>query len=542
MELGVVYTPRAVVDPLVAITLAPLVHGRSSAAVLDLRICDFALGEGVFLVAAVDYLVARLGELHAAGDPTAPAPDRARALAERCVTGVDIDARAVACARAALPGADLRVADALVCAWGDVRFDAVLGNPPYIRQELIADKAALRAFAVYDGVADLYVYFIELAHRIADRFGLVVPSKWMTAHYGRPLRRFLAAAGSVEGIVDCGASTLFATVDAFPCLVWGATGGPTRATPIRASRLAGASVAEALAAPGLAHERARWSAEPWHIDHGGDRALIDRLARAHPPLREVVPQRPSRGVVTGYNAAFTLDRATRDALLVAEPAAAALVRPLVKGRDVRPYDTAPIERWILLIEHGTSLAELPHVRAHLGAHHDALTRRKPGTYAWYELQDPIPPLVKSHTPRLLYQDIQSQPACALDRTGALVPDTTVWMLPTDDLVILAILNSSLYHWYARRRFPPALGGAVRPKAAYIGSLPIAQPPPDLRRAIEAAVARREHAALDALVADAYGLSRAERRDLGTRGVRCVTENRRASGSTSSHKPNVAARK
>ncbi|MBK6433729.1 Eco57I restriction-modification methylase domain-containing protein [Candidatus Amarolinea dominans] len=41
-------------------------------------------------------------------------------------------------------------------------FDVVIGNPPYVRQELIGEhKPALKAHfpEVYQGTADLYVYF-----------------------------------------------------------------------------------------------------------------------------------------------------------------------------------------------------------------------------------------------------------------------------------------------------------------------------------------------------------------------------------------------
>ena len=84
-------------------------------------------------------------------------------------------------------------------------------------------ERALRRYAVYDGVADYYVYFLELAQRIARRWCLIVPNKWLTAAYGRPLRAFLA--GRVEGLVDFGrALPLFRNADAFPCIVWGTIG------------------------------------------------------------------------------------------------------------------------------------------------------------------------------------------------------------------------------------------------------------------------------------------------------------------------------
>jgi hypothetical protein len=501
-DLGVVYTPREVCEPMVRRALA----GLGPAPI----VCDPAIGEGAFLIEIVRVLA------EANGDD--------RKAAARCLVGADIDARAVAAARVAVERfvgepmpelrESLRVGDALALDWP--RVDAVVGNPPYVRQERLgARKAALRGYASYHGVADLYVYFIELAHRIArvgGRYCLITPEKWLTAAYARPLRAFLARERSVEGLVDFArALPLFRDADAFPCIVWGTVGGAA-GDDIRASRVSAPDVSRALAARGTAHPRARWAAEPWHVDAPRDSALLDRLASRWPALGDVVAP-PSRGVVTGCNRAFAIDAATRARLVAAEPAAAALIRPFVKGRDIRRWRAEPADRYLLLVDRGTSLAKLPRVRAHLAKFRDALepgSGRKPGRYRWFELQDPVVPLAKSRAPRLLYQDIQTAPACSLDLSGELVPDTTVWILPSADLVLLAILNSPLYHWYARRRFPPALNGAVRPKLEYMRALPIAQPAPALRARIEALVTAQlaaptaaRDAELARLVCDAY---------------------------------------
>ena len=504
-SLGVVYTPREVTEPMTRLALEPVMRGRSIDELSALRICDPAVGEGAFLLAAVRVLRDQL--VHLGLDPA-----EAQARATRTIHGVDVDARAVDAARAATGAgaAQLQVGDALAIDWPAAfppvfargGFDAVLGNPPYVRHEhLGAQKPRLRGFASYHGVADLYVYFIELAHRLArpgGRFCLITPNKWLTCAYGRALRSHLANQASVEGVVDLGRTALFGATDAFPCIVWG-TVGVAREAPIQAARLA-AGARVGLAGVGAPHPREAWRAGPWHIDPPDDRALIDRLAARWPPLHACVAERPTRGVVTGCNRAFVLDRATRDRLLAAEPGAGAVIRPFIKGRDLRPWRPAAPERWILLIDRGTSLDSLPGVAAHLSQFRALLeprtgdapagAGRKPGRYRWHELQDQVGAQVKSHAPRLLYQDIQSGPLCCLDRDGALVPDTTVWMLPSDDLFLLAVLSSPLYGWYARRRFPPALNGSVRPKAPYLRQLPIATPAPGLRAAIEALVAQR----------------------------------------------------
>ena len=561
-RLGVVYTPPEVARPRVELALAPLADGRTAAQLLALRVCDPALGEGAFLVEVVEVLGARVHAAWAREGHADTLADARAEVARRCIAGVDVDAAAVAAARARLGDDDAaadddadaaaaarRAADALELDWaaafpdvfGAARggFDAILANPPYVRQEhLERHKPALRGYASYDGVADLYVYFIELAHRLArpgGRYCLITPSKWLTAAYGRALRSFLAARGTVEGIADVARAPVFAGADAFPCIVHGTVAAAPSRGPIRAVRDA-TSVAAALAAPGAPHARARWTAEPWHIDAAADRALIDRLERAWPALGDVVPARPARGVVTGCNEAFVVDAATRARLVAGDPACARWLRPLLKGRDLRPWIAAPATRWLVLVDRGTELAALPApIAAHLAryraaleprpaapaAHAEPWPGRKPGSYRWYELQDPVGAHAASRAPRLFYQDIQTAPACCLDPSGEHVPDTTVWILPTGDRFLLALLNSPLYHWYARRRFPPALNGAVRPKLEYLRALPIAAPAPAARAALDALVDRRlagdasVTAAIAGAVADAYALSPRERALIGS---------------------------
>ena len=487
-KLGVVYTPPEVAAPMVERALAPLLAGRSRAQLLELRVCDFAVGEGAFLIEIVRVIAAAYG-----------GRDANQLVAARCVFGVDRDPRAVAAARIALEahvGAPLpalrehlRVGDALELAWP--RFDAVIGNPPYIRQEKLAPatKRALRGFESYDGVADLYVYFIELAHRLVrdgGRYSLVVPTKWLTAAYARPLRSFLARARSVETVEQL-APRAFAGHDAFPCVITGTVGGaPETILPERSV-----------------------TGEPWHLDRREDAAVMAQLERL-PRLGAQLT--PARGVVTGCNRAFVIDAATRARMLDEDPTCERLIRPLLRGRDVQRW-TASCVRYLLMMDRGVVVPAV--IERHLAPLRGALepgSGRKPGSYKWFELQDPIGALAKATTPRLFYQDIQSAPACTLDTTG-LVPDTTVWILDTDDRFVLAVLNSRLYHWYAKRRFPPALNGAVRPKRAYMEQLPLATPAPVLRARITALVTAQlasptsqRDAELDELICRAYEVS------------------------------------
>ncbi|HZS40839.1 MAG TPA: TaqI-like C-terminal specificity domain-containing protein, partial [Polyangia bacterium] len=220
---GVFYTPDAAARFVVAETLAPLVAGRSAEDLARLRILDPACGEGVFLRAALDELCRAGGERH-----------RAR-LARECLFGVDLDARAVEVARRAL-GGEARIVRGNAVVGADHAslglgralerrlasrapfdfetlqkggFDAVLGNPPYVRPHRIdaAEKAYFKkTFATFRKKSDLFVCFMERAARLllpGGRLGLLTSRSWLTHDSFQALREFLLDELACESLVEC---------------------------------------------------------------------------------------------------------------------------------------------------------------------------------------------------------------------------------------------------------------------------------------------------------------------------------------------------
>jgi hypothetical protein len=106
---GTFYTPRSMTEYLVRRTLAPLVRGRNPEGVLSLRVVDPAMGSGAFLVAACRYLADAYEEARIAEGSVTRADisiaDRAafrRAVAQRCLYGVDLNPTAVQLSRLSL--------------------------------------------------------------------------------------------------------------------------------------------------------------------------------------------------------------------------------------------------------------------------------------------------------------------------------------------------------------------------------------------------------------------------------------------------------
>jgi hypothetical protein len=106
---GAFYTPRTLTEYLVRRTLAPLVREAAPGRVLSLRVLDPAMGSGAFLVAACRYLAVeyesaliREGAVAAADLSEQDRSGFRRAVAQRCLFGVDINPMAVQLGRLSL--------------------------------------------------------------------------------------------------------------------------------------------------------------------------------------------------------------------------------------------------------------------------------------------------------------------------------------------------------------------------------------------------------------------------------------------------------
>ena len=237
---GVYYTPRPLVDSVVARTLGPLLEGETPAG-LRLHVVDPSCGRGAFLLGAYEFLlgwylrryIAEGPEAHACGPSPALArrpqgwrltrAERERILL-RHIFGVDTDSDALAAAKAALVAGvgepsqldrNLVHGDALLAPsfraggldWPDAfpqvfsggGFEAVVGNPPWGQKgvALAKDAAAVRhlreRFPSSAGIFDLFRPFVELSVRIlrpGGRLGLVLPDIVLLKNY-EPTRRLL---------------------------------------------------------------------------------------------------------------------------------------------------------------------------------------------------------------------------------------------------------------------------------------------------------------------------------------------------------------
>jgi hypothetical protein len=209
------------------------------------------------------------------------------------------------------PAADARAFDwhaAFLEVFAAGGFDAVVGNPPYVRQELLGSLKPYLAkrFTAYHGMADLYVYFYELGLQIlrpGGRLAYVVTNKWLKAGYGEPLRRHLGEAAWVEALVDLGhAKQVFEDADVFPSLLVARKpdAGPepeeVRVAVIPHDELATEDLGVQVEAWSFPVPRRSLGATAWSLEPPAVATLLEKIRAAGVPLREYAGVKPLYGV------------------------------------------------------------------------------------------------------------------------------------------------------------------------------------------------------------------------------------------------------
>jgi hypothetical protein len=346
----------------------------------------------------------------------------------------------------------------------DSGFDAIVGNPPYVRQESFpAIKGYLKShYESFDGIADLYTYFMERSLSLLKSGGLfsyIVSSSFLRATYGEPLRRYLKRVGTVRSVVDFGGLSVFAnakdTYVCIPLISKGATEPLPRIQICKIPSLEIANLTPYVAEQSFTIPPERLSTAAWALKSDAETVVFEKIMRAGTPLGEFVQRKFFRGVTTGFNEAFIIDNATKKRLISKDKKSGELIKPLLGGEDVRRYVFEPKNQWLIFPRRGVRIKDYPAILEHLSQWKKDLmpkktgndkSGRKPGRYEWYEIQDDVAYYEIFEAPKIVYPDIAKGPRFCLD-TGNRYLTNTAYCLGSDNLYLLGLLNSRLF-WFA----------------------------------------------------------------------------------------------
>jgi len=388
-------------------------------------------------------------------------------------------------------------------------FDAVIGNPPYIRIQTMKEWAPLEVetykkyyTSASKGNYDIYVVFVERGLSLlskSGRLGFILPHKFFNAQYGEALRGLLAKGKHLADVVHFGDKQVFAGATNYTCLLFLDKAGNKQCHFIKVDDLTAWRNTEEATKGRISASKI--TSSEWNFAVGKSAELFERLTKIPVKLGNVT-SRIFQGIKTSADKIYIVEELERkdkkvkifskekEAEYWLEPD---LLHPLIKGGDSRRYYLSRTNRLIIfayarqensttkLIPESKLKIDYPLTWAYLVDNKSYLENREGGKMrgvGWYgygrtQALDVIP------LPKMFTPDIAARASFSLDETGdifftgGVAGGYGILVLPEHSReYILGLLNSKLLEWMIRHSATQMRGGYYSYESRFIRNLPI----------------------------------------------------------------------
>jgi len=416
-------------------------------------------------------------------------------------------------------------------------FNYIVGNPPYIRQELIPEALLAeyrhRFSTLYDR-SDLYVPFIERSLSLLKGngvFGFICSDRWMKNRYGGPLRNFISEGFHLKAFVDMvGTPAFHSEVSAYPAITIICKDKPS-STRIahrpqidrqKLKKLASEMISSNLQAESPVREMNKVvnGFEPWLLEASDQLSLIRRIESQYPKM-EQAGCKVGIGVATGADEAFIGEYQSLD---VEEDRKL----PLVTTRDIQSGKIIWRGQGVInpFTEDGTlvKFEDFPRFAHYIESRRNVIASRhcaKKNPSRWYRTIDRIWPEL-TERPKLLIPDIKGEANVVYD-SGRFYPHHNLYYVVSDtwDLRALqAVLLSSVTKLFISTYSTQMRGGYLRFQAQYLRRIRLPHwkdVSANLRQELIQAALLRNHIDCDKAAFKLYNLNCEEKSAVGGNG-------------------------
>ena len=383
------------------------------------------------------------------------------------------------------------------------KFDFVVGNPPYVRQEEIGIEYKERTLKrdylkVFEGRADLYVYFIIRGlHWLKDKgnLGYITSNKFINANYGKKLREFLINNANINTIIDFGDVKIFKDARNYTCIISLSKIkkiNNTIKTIIAKDEIA--KLDKPLLYVYTKYRNAVYNDNYIQIfdikqdDLGDDKWSLSstELIKIKRKIDSVCEHKLKdvcdnfAGMRTGLNDAFVIDTNTLKANRIGKDTN----KKCLRGKDVKKYQIIFRDKHVLYTN-GLDLSNYSNTKAFLSEFKSKLSNRaqfkQRSDMQWYEIEQPVSREIFEAT-KIITPSISDINNFTIDKEGYYCLDSCYIIIAKNNFkeklkysYLLGVLNSGVLEFYLKQISPFVRGRWYTYKKQYTDALPIKLP-------------------------------------------------------------------
>jgi adenine-specific DNA-methyltransferase len=378
-------------------------------------------------------------------------------------------------------------------------FNIVIGNPPYVRHQAIKSLKPLleREYECYTGTADLFVYFFERGFKLLKPNGVLTyisSNKYMRSDYGEKLRGFLTDKSSIHHAIDFGDASVFEAI-AYPSILQIGKTVPKKKSQIKSlvwdSQQPLSEFSSVFRDRSFSVAQKELTASDWLLLSEAELRLLKKLRSAGIPLEKHVGGKFYLGIMTGFNDAFMVDQMTRDRLIFEHPSSADVLKPFLRGRDVKRWSVNFAEQYLIKIESSTNKKH-PWTGLSDREAEEVFARTYPAIYKFFQSFERKALINRSNKgdyfwelrackyweefekSKIIIPTIEKGAQYAIDRSGFYGNDKTSICVAEDAEYLLGLLNSKILWWVIQKTASTKQGGFYEFKPMYVSKLPIPQ--------------------------------------------------------------------
>jgi type I restriction-modification system DNA methylase subunit len=362
-------------------------------------------------------------------------------------------------------------------------FDVVIGNPPYVRAELLGEylNHFKQYYSVFNSASDLFAYFYELGSNLINKKGVMgyISNTFDKTTAGKILREYLTSQITFEKYIDFTEVQVFEGATTYPVIITLNKQKPTDTSKfsyIKIQKIIQSSVIDIEFHNSVNVEQDTLESNSWAF-LPVEKVKVFQKIRQFPTLREQFGK-CYYGVKTALNEAFLVNEDWN----VSDH-----VKYIFEGKEMKKWNTPEPKQKLLLFKskwtkfiYGSDIGEeeaieklkteFPELMEHLLQFKEKAKKRYDKGDFWWELRN-CAYYDLFDKPKIIFPNLQNQNKFCLDSKGVFINAPAVF-LPIESKTLLCVLNSKIVWEFLKSICVVRSGSYIEVKPQYFEQIPI----------------------------------------------------------------------